>query len=195
MEAAFDGAQGDGEHVGDFLVGEAVEVGHEQDFAEVVGHGGGAGPDSFAQFLLFELVLRHGEVGLHEVEELDAVLTVADAGGEGGGVALAAAAQVVAGLVGGDGEEPGLEPAGDVERFDGLMNLEERLLKDVLGGIAVAHEADEEVEELVAIARDQRFKGVILPLAEEVDEFFIIEVGGGLVGVGRNGSWGLGCGV
>src|SRR5687768_2977539 len=98
------------------------------------------------QLFLFEPFAWRGGDGLHEVNELAALVVAgADGGLEGVGGAAGLRAQEVAGLVGGDGEEPRAEAAGGVKLGGGLVDLKEGFLEDILSRGPVVEEADEEM--------------------------------------------------
>ena len=93
------------------------------------------------------------------------------------------AADQVARLVGGDGEEPGSKASLRVELVGGLVNLEERFLKDVLGRGAVTEEAHEKMKQLALIAGDERRKALAIALTIVSQKLFV----GALLACHRSG--------
>ena len=145
----------------------------------------GHGLHSFLHFLLefFKLhgLAGHGFGGLHEVDELAGfVVAGADARLERIRRPAGLAADQVAGLVSGDGEEPRAEAAARVELVGRLMHLQKCLLEDVLGSGAIAEETDEKVIQLTLIAEDENSKARFVAGAVFGDELFV----GGLIGGG-----------
>lgn len=176
------------------FIRELMEITEEQYFAQVCWHCEDDGLHLGTEFLPLEGDVGGFLVGGHEGEKLVGVVIAGiDGGLKGGDGTAGEGSEEVAGLIGGDGEEPGLEPAVDVELVGGLMNLEERLLEDVLGGGAVAEEADEEVVELALVALDEQGEGVAIALAVLEEELLVgarVEVDRGAVGRGTwRGVW------
>ena len=97
---------------------------------------------------------------------------------EGLGAVAAGGAEEVAGLVGGDGEEPGSEAAAGVEGFGVAVDLDEGLLKEVVGGGGVGNEPTQEREEFLLVARDEFCEGALVSVGVGVEELFVRDHGG-----------------
>jgi hypothetical protein len=72
-------------------------------------------------------------------------------------------AQQVTGLIRGDSEQPRLEPPRTIKLRSGLVDLQKRLLDQVLSQRGAAGEAGEEPKQLVRVPPDQQLKNVWLP--------------------------------
>ncbi len=64
-------------------------------------------------------------------------------------------AEVIAGLVGGDGKKPGAKTTLGIKGLCVAMDLDEGLLKKVIGSRGVGDEAEEEREEFLLIAQNK----------------------------------------
>ena len=134
MKPALYGAEGDVEHVGDVAVREAVEVREDQDFAEVGGHLLDDLLNELGLFGFFELGgWRCDLVGEQVEEALSIIVITANLGVEWNFAFAGATSQVVAGFVGCDGEEPGLETPIGIKTLTGKVHLNEGVLDDIFG--------------------------------------------------------------
>lgn len=155
VDAAFHGAERDAEHVRELGVTEFLEVGEEEGLFETWREAVEGTLDHGALLGLLDAGRGVGHVDGHEVDEGGGVVA-AGGGGEGDGGSAADLAEGVAALVGGDGEQPRLEAARAVEAFEGLVDLEEGVLENVLGELTLAGEAVEEPHERIVVALDER---------------------------------------
>ena len=90
-------------------------------------------------------------------------------------------AEIVARLVGGDGEKPRAQAAFGIELGSALMNLQEGFLKDVFGGGAVADKADQEVEQLALIAFDKPSETGAVSVSIGLEQLFVGLTGRGFL--------------
>ena len=123
--------------------------------------------------LLFDRDVGGLVVAGEQIDELRAVVVAADRGGQARRRTALATAVEVAGLVGRDREQPGLEGAIGVEGVGGEMDLQERVLKDVLRGGAVAEESSQEVQDLGAIPLEKLHEGVPIAFAIGNEQFLV----------------------
>jgi hypothetical protein len=154
VKAAFDRSDGDLQHFPDLLVAELMEIAQEQDFAQV----GRKRLDRLMHGLpklgkLHRLV-RYGAGGFEEVDELQFRVGRKGAVQLCGGVAHFRSERV-AGLVGGDREQPRPEPPGRVEGRRRLVHLQKCLLKHILRRRPVAQKSNEKMVEFSLVAVHQ----------------------------------------
>jgi hypothetical protein len=82
-------------------------------------------------------------------------------------------AQVIAGLVGGDREQPRLQAAGRVKCLARQVKLQEGVLYDVVRRSAAVGEAEYELVKLAVMAFDQLSKGRLVALEVARQKLFI----------------------
>ena len=168
--------------LGNLLVRKAVEIPQKQHFSEAFRHLLDYVSYGRSRLAVLDSFLRTGHVGGHEVHVRPAALIAAaylrvqlD-----GGVAEAAAESVTC-LVGGDGEQPRPQAAGDVEPLGREVNLEKRLLENVLGQGPIAQEPRQEVKQFSTVPPHQFLEGPGVPFGVPENELL---VGGELRRVG-----------
>ncbi len=154
-EAGLDGPHagaGDGD---DLFVLEAVDVGEEEDLALLEGEGGERLEDGGIDDAGGHLV---GGVG-GGVRRFDDLVVIVVAGERARGEAAATAAELIAGFIGGDAEEPTSEAAA-AELGEGAVGRDEGFLGGVFGGCPVADEAEAEGEDQRLVAFDEAVERV-----------------------------------
>lgn len=146
--------------------------------------------DDALEFFFFEIFAGSGRQRTHQVDELAAFLVAGTDGGlEGVGGTPGLRTHEIAGLVGGDCEEPRAEAAFGIKLAGGLVDLEECFLEDIFGSGSVAKEADEEMEQFALVAFDQLGEAGFVSEAVCLDELFVGQAAGGVCARGRWGFW------
>jgi len=107
---------------------------------------------------LVQARFRTWNVNLHQIDERRTALPARHRRGKINGLASCSLTQQVPPLVRANREQPGLESAAGVEAVRGDVNLEKRLLKDVLRGLSITHQSRQEANEVVVMTLDQRTK-------------------------------------
>jgi hypothetical protein len=97
---------------------------------------------------------------------------------------------LIAPFVRGDRKKPRFEPFGDIEGVYGDMDLEKRVLEDVLGAFLTSHKTVEESHQIVLISLNKHAKGVDLTLSIGLDKLLV----GSIIDESGATIWLLGCG-
>ncbi len=170
-EAAFDGAEGELEDVGDLVVVAFLDVTEDDDGAGVGVEGGECEEEAFVFEAGFgvECGVEFGVLG-----ELEAETSGLAAEGrvgvgvaiESGGAAVFGGAAMGEGEVDGDAEEPGVEGGFSFEFGDVLQTTDECFMYAVGGIVGMGDDAEDDGEETVLIAVDEFFHGGPVSSAE-----------------------------
>jgi hypothetical protein len=99
---------------------------------------------------------------------------------------LADAAVVVDAQIAADADQPGLEVRPPVERVQRLEDLDEDVLRQVLGLVVLAGELVGDVEDLAPVLPDHLAPGILIPRQAPLDER--VNLRRGLGGVKRHGD-------
>ena len=103
---------------------------------------------------------------------------------------LAHAAVVIDAEVAADADDPGLEVGAPVERLERLEDLQEDVLRQILGLVVLADELVGDVEHLAPVLADDRFPGRLIAGQALLDEAVGRERLGGR-GINRHASSGV----
>ncbi len=137
-----------------------MEVAQQQNFAQMIRHAHHNTLHLLLKLLAAQRLAWFRDISGHQVDELAPVAIAGiDVSLKRVGGPTRLAAHQVARLIGRNRKKPRPEPPRQVEAVTALVNLQERLLKDIFGGRAVAQEANEEVKQLSLVAFDERLEG------------------------------------
>ncbi len=158
MQARLHRPQRHFQQVRDGLVTQFLEVGEEENFPLMVRQLINRLLDPLVELPLVHRFRGRGHVDLHEINERSPVVP-SDPGRKPQRGSPGAFSMLIPPLVGSDGEEPGLEGAAHIKGVQRLMDLQKRLLEDILRGLAIAHETNQEPEQGVMVALHHRSEG------------------------------------
>ena len=174
MEPTFHSAEWNTQYFANLLVWKLVIVCQAQNFPELGRHLIDDTPKKPA--LLFELqpVVGRDVVGFQQVREpLANLVLTADLGLERDLTTPGLASELVARLVGRDGEKPGLQLAARVERLRREVKLNEGVLHDVLSRGGTVRESKDELEKLAMMPRNDLPEGGVIAVQVPSQQLFI----------------------
>ena len=152
-----------------------MKIRQKQHFAQVIRDERDDLADVCLRVRFFQIIGWKRKLSFKQVGERAALVAApaVDRRGELRGFSALLSAEVIARLVGGDGEEPRAKSALRVEAFRGEVDLEKRFLEEIVRGSRVVGETEEKVEELVFVTEDDEFKSLGASSAVELKQLFV----------------------